>query len=608
MKNLIKTVIICLVGMIMLQSNNAKVYAQGSPTVERETPSGISYSKIQEEIEKYVEEHSETMAGMSMAVYDEDGVIYTNYFGYADIENEYLVNENTVFEWGSVSKLFVWISAMQLVEQGKLDLEEDIEEYLPEDFLINLNYDKKITMLDLMNHQAGFQEMYAGVQTAYEDEVISLEEMLAKHQPAQIFEPGTVTAYSNWGAALAAYIIQSISGMDYADYVHKNILQPLGMEHTSVSATLKDNIWVKEQRENLECYDLNSNRIQGKGMFYIVLYPAGSVTGTMGDFLTFARAITPNANMSCPLFRKQETLELMYTATSYYGDSGVPNNYHGFFANHLGVETLGHGGNTFGCSSMLQFDPDSGIGMVVMTNQAHEQVFNYEMYEVIFGKFADSKLAEIEREVPQGFISSARTVKEGPFSVLGSLGILVYLEDDLDSWWYQDENYIYGGYSDQFVSTKTILMNLLCVLLLVTAGGYGLITTLCGGLVCSTIQKVINKKKGIRKKHVCRKWNYTMTTMMTVIFIDFIIMFSRLATGTISGNIGSINSYALQSAIIFVVAVLMIICLLFGVFYWMEKGITDTRREKIKYIVTASMSVIMLVNVLLFDMYRFWAI
>lgn len=180
----------------------------------------MSYNEIEQAIEAYVEEYSETTAGMSVAVYDENGVIYQNAFGYADKENGLAVDEDTVYDWGSVSKTLIWISVMQLVEQGELDLEEDIGAYMPQGFLTNLTYDKKITMLDLMNHQAGFQEMYLGVQTVYEEEAVSLEEALRKNQPKQVYEPGTVTAYSNWGAALAAYVVQNISGMDYADYVY----------------------------------------------------------------------------------------------------------------------------------------------------------------------------------------------------------------------------------------------------------------------------------------------------------------------------------------------------------------------------------------------------
>ena len=554
-----------------------------------------------------MEEHTETMAGMSVAVYDGNGVIYQNNFGYADKENNIEVDEQTVFDWGSTSKLFIWISVMQLVEQGKLDLEEDIRNYLPDDFLKNLTYDTEITMIHLMTHQAGFQETYF-IQTADENEICSLEEALSSHQPKQIYEPGEVTAYSNWGAALAAFIVECVSGTDYVEYVHKNIFEPLGMEHTSIGATYQDHAWVKAQREKLACYDTSGEKVPGKGMYYTFIYPAGSAVGTISDLLTFAQAITPNENKPCPLFEKQETLEQIYTATSFYGSSNVPNNYHGFFANQYGVETLGHGGNTFGCSTMLQFDPNTGIGMVVMTNQAHEQVYNYDMYELIFGKFSDSELAKIEREIPQGFVQVTRTVKEGPFSLISALGIGGFSEEDLSSWWYQDGNHIYEGYHDAKISTAEVIMDLICCLVFIIAGLYGAITLIFGGLICAPIQKKSQQKKGIETSHPFRKYNYGICGVMALTFADFIVMFIRILIGNMTGDIGSITSYMVQCAFIGLLAIALVVCLVCGLFYWHRKQITDTKKEKIKYIVTTVMAAGMLAVVVLFDMYQFWAI
>lgn len=607
MEKMRKAVALLLLGSVMLYNFNVISYA-AEWEEESKVPSGISYTDISTVIENYVAEHNETTAGMSVAVYDQNGVIYQNNFGYADRENSRGVDESTVYDWGSTSKLFIWISAMQLVEQGRLDLQEDIRNYLPEGFLKKLTYDTKITMLDLMNHQAGFQETYF-IQTANEDEMISLEEALSKHQPKQIYEPGEVTAYSNWGAALAAYIVQNISGMDYVDYVHTNIFEPLGMEHTSIGATYQDHAWVKQQREKLVCYDANGEKIPGKGMYYIYIYPAGSAAGTLEDLLIFAQAITPDKSKQCPLFKKQETLEQLYTATSFYGSSGVPNNYHGFFASQYGVETLGHGGNTFGCSTMLQFDPATGIGMVVMTNQAHEKVYNYDMYELIFGKFSDSELAGIPRDIPQGFVKSTRTIKEGPFTMLDALGVSGFSEEDLSSWWYQDDDHIYGGYSDYTISRATVVTGLLCSLLFVAAGLYGGVTLIGGGLIWSPLQRVHLKSKGIEiKKFPLRSWNYSMCGLMAAVLLDFVLLFVRLAIGNTTGNIGSVTGYMVQSGIIGVLAILLIVCLGWGLIYWRKKHIDVAKNEKMKYWITIALTVCMLGNIFLFDMYQFWAI
>lgn len=120
---------------------------------------------------------------------------------------------------------------MQLKEQGKLDFETDIREYLPEGFLTKLQYeDEKITMLNLMNHDAGFQESMYENQLATEDELYgSLEEAVKACECYQAYHVGEHTAYSNWGTALAAFIVERVSGMSYVDYVNENIFKPLGM-------------------------------------------------------------------------------------------------------------------------------------------------------------------------------------------------------------------------------------------------------------------------------------------------------------------------------------------------------------------------------------------
>lgn len=132
--------------------------------------------------------------------------------------------------WGSATKSRVWISVMQLWEQGKIDLDADIREYLPADFLTNLRYGAPVTITHLMNHNAGFQEAYADLFVKDPGAVRSLEDALKAHEPEQIYAPGTVTAYSNWGVALAGYIVERISGEDFAGYVHRHIFEPLGME------------------------------------------------------------------------------------------------------------------------------------------------------------------------------------------------------------------------------------------------------------------------------------------------------------------------------------------------------------------------------------------
>ena len=208
---------------------------------EQKLPSGTSYDQIGQKIEDYYQKNEKTSAGLTTSIFDKDGqTIYQNNFGYVDKEKKWAVDDNSVFEWGSVTKLTVWVSVMQLWEEGKIDLKTDIKEYLPKDFLKSkLKFDKPITMLDLMNHQAGF----ADVDLA-KNEDKDLAHTLQKAPIIQAYEPGTITAYSNFGTVLAGYIVERISGQSYADYVHEHIFQPLGMKHTAMT------MWSKNARKS----------------------------------------------------------------------------------------------------------------------------------------------------------------------------------------------------------------------------------------------------------------------------------------------------------------------------------------------------------------------
>lgn len=125
---------------------------------QQKLPSDTFYDQIGQKIEDYYKEHERTSAGLATTVFDKDGnTLYQNNFGYMNKEKKLAVDDSSVFEWGSTTKITVWVGVMQLWEEGKIDFKTDIKDCLPKDFLKGkLKYDKPITMLNLMNHQAGF--------------------------------------------------------------------------------------------------------------------------------------------------------------------------------------------------------------------------------------------------------------------------------------------------------------------------------------------------------------------------------------------------------------------------------------------------------------------
>lgn len=402
----------------------------------KKTPSGIMYRDIRERTEQFIEERKEGCASVSVSIFEHDNTLCSIQYGFSDMENQIYANEDTVYEWGSVSKLLVWTSVMQLYEQGLIDLNKDIREYLPDDFLTKLSYNEPITMLNLMNHNAGWQETTYDTEVKDMQDIVDLETTLKITQPPQIYIPGKVTAYSNWGTALAAYIVENVSGSDYTEYVHQNILDPLGMKRTSVGADYQDNKWVAEKRKELKCYSILKDHKEsyGNNIRYILLYPAGSAAGTADDLAVFAKAFVPQEGTQCPLFQNKETLDQMMEATSYYGDSDIARNCHGFWTLQYTEDIMGHNGNTSGCTSTLMFQPESGLGVIIMTNEAGETAFNYGILSLLYGDYSENQQIK-DADIPlqkdlSGIYTSSRSYEKGFSAIYKYMGSLMPIQRD----------------------------------------------------------------------------------------------------------------------------------------------------------------------------------
>ncbi len=414
-----------------------------APTVSAEsegskTPSGIAYSEIDSCIDSYIKEREAGLVSCAVSVFDANGVICNGYYGYADIENHVPADAETVYEWGSTSKILVWTSVMQQWERGNIDLEADIREYLPEGFLTKLQYhDEKITMLNLMNHNAGFQESFYENQMAAPSDVYdTLEEAVKACECYQAFHTGEYTAYSNWGTALAAYIVEQTSGMDYVTYVNENIFDPLGMEHSSIDPMQRDNQWVGEKRRELKCYarfaEEEYNEDYGECRYAVQLFPAGACMSTLEDFSKFGQAFVAE---NCPLFDNNNTRDEMFKATSFYGDTDVAKNCHGLWTNEYKVEILGHGGNTAGCTANLEFDPVSGLGIALLTNEAGETAFCNGIPVLLYGHLTDREEYKNDKESGtdiSGVYYSKRSICEGSAMAMQYLGSVYPLSKNDD--------------------------------------------------------------------------------------------------------------------------------------------------------------------------------
>src|SRR5215217_2837591 len=185
---------------------------------------------LDKELAREMEKHH--IAGAAVSVVKDGELFFAKGYGYADLENKIPVDpERTVFRIGSVGKVFTWTAVMQLVEQGKLDLDEDINTYL--DFRIPDTYPQPITLKDLMTHTSGFEERLLESLVSDADDQVSTREWLISNMPARARPPGDIASYSNYNAMLAGYIVGQGSGQPYDQYIQEHILNPLGMVHST---------------------------------------------------------------------------------------------------------------------------------------------------------------------------------------------------------------------------------------------------------------------------------------------------------------------------------------------------------------------------------------
>ena len=162
------------------------------------------------------------IAGAAVRVTQNGQVLLQKGYGYADLKSKKPVDPaTTIFRLASISKLFTWVSVMQLVEEGRLDIDTDINRYL--DFQIRPAFSRPITLRNLMTHTGGFEEEARDIIVTNPDKRITLRDFLIRNQPQRLFAPGTIPAYSNYGVGLAGYIVQRASGQPFEQYVEQHI-------------------------------------------------------------------------------------------------------------------------------------------------------------------------------------------------------------------------------------------------------------------------------------------------------------------------------------------------------------------------------------------------
>lgn len=298
------------------------------------------------------------LAGAVVVVVKDGQVILAKGYGYADrAKGRPMDAARTVIRPGSISKLFTWTAVMQLVEQGKLDLDADVNDYL--DFRIRDYQGQPLTLRHLMTHSAGFEESAKHLFAADPSRLRPLRAYLETVQPERIYPPGQVPAYSNYGVALAGYIVERVARQPFNDYIEQRVLMPLDMRRSTFRQPLPKGL----------AGDAALGYAQAGAApipFELVnAAPAGALSTTGRDMANFMIAQLDQGRFRGAEILKPYTAQAMQRV-AVRPIAGLDAMTLGFFRRDKhGLTALGHGGATEAFQSSLVLLPDKRLGVFV---------------------------------------------------------------------------------------------------------------------------------------------------------------------------------------------------------------------------------------------------
>ncbi len=344
------------------------------------------------------------IAGAVIVVVKDGKVLLSKGYGYADVAKQSpIIPDRTIFRPGSISKLFTWTSVMQLVQAGKIDLDADVNRYI--DFVIPPYDGKPVTMRELMTHSGGFEDVGRDLFVKHASQLYPLDQYLKERLPARIFPPGTTIAYSNYGATLAGYIVQRVSGEPFDTYVARHIFDPLHMDHSSFEQPLPPRL--------AALMATGYGTASGKPIpfEYVEAAPAGALSSTGTDMAKFMLAYLGGGQYDGGTILKPATVREMFTL-QLAPAPGMNGFDLGFYQeNRNGLEIVAHAGDTDAFHSDLHLLVKKHIGFFLSLNSAGHEGAAEDVRVRIFRAFLDRYFpytAPVEKTVADPKADAAR--------------------------------------------------------------------------------------------------------------------------------------------------------------------------------------------------------
>lgn len=316
---------------------------------------------IDTRVPELLEEHG--APGVAVTVVAGGAEVASGAHGVADLADGTPLDEEAHgFPTGSVCKSFTAASVLQLVEQGEVDLHEDVNTYLPEEFRVpDTHPGEPVTLHHLLTHTPGFDERTELDGAEDPDGQRDLEEFLSEVTPERVFPPGRYSAYSNYGLGLAGLVVQEVSGVPFEEYVERNLLEPLGMDDSAFG----------QIRELAGHHDLaTTHGADGSAVTqdHLPLVPAGAAVTTTGDMGRFMLALLEGGELDGERVLSQESVDLMLGRRFEHHPDATAVGYGAYEMSYGPPRGVGHGGDLPGLHVGYLLLPELDTGVFVAAN------------------------------------------------------------------------------------------------------------------------------------------------------------------------------------------------------------------------------------------------
>jgi CubicO group peptidase (beta-lactamase class C family) len=354
------------------------------------TPCRGQQAPATDSLERFTEEHLRKHIGKeldsaSVVYVNEEGVLLEKSLGYAKPADHLLADpRRTVYQIGSNSKLFVVVAAMQLYEQGKLNLNADIREYVG-DIAIRNRFSQPVTMAELLTHTSGIEDRKLGRTQPYEQPLMTLGEFFKRFPPVVSYPPGEQLNYSGNAMTLAAHVVEAISGEPFFEYAEEHIYAPLTMKRSSFRQPLPGAL----KQDRAEMLDVPP----------LIKYPEGGMASTVDDMSHFLVTLLHGGAYGANRILKQETVQLMLSR-HFSPDPAMAGIGYGFFeANLNGTHVWMHSGD-YRHISVLCLSPERKIAFYLVMSlreELHEPLLTSFANDFFKTFFSETRSAEPPR-------------------------------------------------------------------------------------------------------------------------------------------------------------------------------------------------------------------